>query len=160
MTINLRKTIAILVFILFSLVECEAIAQDRACVSCHHWIYYADRVNLVSNCSGILDMLTKPLSEVTNRRLKRIMERVWNYNSINQHMTGSENKVCDALSRLCKSLSGYSSYYPSRSPRLLNLSNNLARRVKQLEYFDPLVQELAEELGLGISEYVKLHWLL
>ena len=33
-----------------SQVECKAIALDRACVSCHHWIYYADTVNLVSDC--------------------------------------------------------------------------------------------------------------
>ena len=85
-----------------------AIVLDRVCISCHHWIYYAEKVNLVSDCSRILDM-----------------ERVGNHNFITQHIAGSENKDCDALSRLCKSLSGYSNYYPSRPPRLLNLSNKL-----------------------------------
>ena len=83
------------------------------------------------------------------------MERVGNYNFINQHIPGSENKVCDALSWLCKSLSGYSSYYQSKPPRLLSLSKNLARRVKQLEYFDPLVQELTEEASLD-AEYLNM----
>ena len=39
--------------------------------------------------------------------------------------------------------------------RLLSLSKNLARRVKQLEYFDPLVQELTEEASL-YAEYLNM----
>ena len=78
-------------------VECEAIALDRACVSCRHWIFNADKVSLVSDCSGILDMLDKPLNEVTNRRLQRIMERVGNYNIINQHIPGTKNSCLSNL---------------------------------------------------------------
>ena len=84
----------------FSLVECEAIALDRACVSCRHWIFNADKVSLVSDCSGILDMLDKPLNEVTNRRLQRIMERAGNYNIINQHIPGTKTKYMHTLSWL------------------------------------------------------------
>ena len=37
-------------------------------------------------------------------------------------------------------------YYPNRPPRLLESSKKLAKQVKQLETYDPLVPELAEHL--------------
>ena len=59
-----------------------------------------------------------------------------------------KNRVCDALSRLCRNVAGYSRYYPYTPPRLLDLSKRLAKHTKQIEKFDPLVQEMSEEASL------------
>ena len=34
----------------YSPVEADAIAFDRAMAACHHWIYYCEEVELLSNC--------------------------------------------------------------------------------------------------------------
>ena len=34
----------------FSPVKAEAISLDRACTSCHHWLYYTQEINLISYC--------------------------------------------------------------------------------------------------------------
>ena len=83
------------------------------------------------------------LSDISNRRLQCIMEHVGNYNFATKHKEGQENKVCDTPSRLFRSLSGYDSYYLSRPPRLIDMSKKLAKHTKELEFFDPLVKELA-----------------
>ena len=48
-------------------VESKAIGLDRLCICCHHWLYYAQNVQSVSDISRILDMLAKPLSDLSNR---------------------------------------------------------------------------------------------
>ena len=121
---------------------------DRAVTSCDHWLRYAPEINLISDCAGLLSLLDKSLCDVKNRRLQNILERVQGYNWKMEHISCEKNKVCDALSRLCKEVSGYSRYYPNNPPRLLNLSKRLAKYVKQLEIFDPLVQEMAEIASL------------
>ena len=79
------------------------------------------------------------------------MERVQGYNWKVEHIRSGKNRVCDALSRLCRDVAGYSRYYPNSPPRLLNLSKRLAKHTKQLETFDPLVQEMAEVASLDES---------
>ena len=63
--------------------------------------------------------------------------------------------MCDALSRLCKNVAGYSRYYPNTPPRLLDLSKRLAKHTKQIEKFDPLVQEMSEKASLD-ADYLLL----
>ena len=84
------------------------------------------------------------------------MERVQGYNWKVEHIRSEKNRVCDALSRLCREVSGYSRYYPNSPPRLLNLSKRLAKHTKQLETFDPLVQEMAEVASLDESYLLML----
>ena len=88
---------------------------------------------MISDCSGLLDLLDKSLCEVRNHRLQNILERVQPYNWKVEHIVSEKNKVCDALSRLCKSVAGYSRCYPLTPPRLLDLKKKLAKHVKQLE---------------------------
>merc|ERR1711954_424988 len=140
----------------FSPIESEMIALDRAVTSCNHWLRYAPEINLISDCTGLLSLLDKSLCEVKNRRLQNIVERVQGYNWKMEHISSGKNKVCDALSRLCKKISGYSRYYPNSPPRLLNLSKRLAKHTKQLETFAPLVQEMAEVASLDESYLLML----
>ena len=74
-------------------------------------------------------------------RLQHILERVSVFSFESQHIPGAENKFCGAFNRLHQSVPGYSLYYPSWSQRLLDLSKKLCKRVKQLEYMDPMVQK-------------------
>ena len=72
-----------------------------------------------------------------------------------EHIESDKNRVCDALSRLCKIVAGYSRYYPNSPPRLLDLSKRLAKHTKQLETYDPLVQEMSEVASLD-KDYLLL----
>ena len=62
----------------FSPIEAEAIALDRALTACHHWMYYCDQVELISDCEGLLGVFNKPLADIENRKLQKIMERARN----------------------------------------------------------------------------------
>ena len=78
------------------------------------------------------------------------MESVQGYNWKVEHIRSGKNRVCDALSRLCRDVAGYSRYYPNSPPRLLNLSKRLAKHTKQL------VQEMAEVASLDESYLLML----
>ena len=139
----------------FSPIESKMISLDRAVTSCDHWLRHAPSIFLISDCSGLLDLLNKNLCEIRNRRLQNILERVQGYNWEVEHIQSEKNHVCDALSRLCKTVAGYSRYYPNTPPRLLNLSKRLAKHTKQLETYDPLVQEMSEVASLD-TDYLLL----
>ena len=139
----------------FSPIEAEAIALDRAMTSCHHWIYYGQEVELVSDCEGLLGMFGKPLADITNRKLQKIMEKSANYSWSLTHIKGKTNKITDALSRLCTQVCLYSHYYETPRPRLLPLSKRATVRTKQLEKDDPLVENLANEGNIDL-EYLNM----
>ena len=63
----------------YSPVEAEAIALSRAMEACHHWIFYADPVMLFSDCSSLLDMMDKPLADISNVKIQKILEKAQNY---------------------------------------------------------------------------------
>ena len=52
----------------FSPVEAEAIALDRSITSCHHWLYYYNEVELLSNCEGLLGTMSKSLTDLENKK--------------------------------------------------------------------------------------------
>ena len=111
----------------YSPVEGESIALDRAVTACDHWIYHnPDRTSLITDCASLEGLLNRELGEIKNKRLQKIMERVSPYDFDVNHIPGVKNRVCDYLSRMCKSVAGYSHLYPTRSPRLASLSKKLA----------------------------------
>ena len=110
---------------------------------------------MISDCIGLLSLLEKNLCEVRNHRLQTILERMQPYNWKMEHIVSEKNRVCDALSRLCKNVAGYSRYYPNTPPRLLDLSKRLAKHTKQIEKFDPLMQEMSKE-GSRDADYLLL----
>ena len=61
------------------IVESEAIALSRAIEACHHWIFYSDPVMLFSDCSGLLEMMEKPLADIKNIKNQKILEKAQNY---------------------------------------------------------------------------------
>jgi hypothetical protein len=100
-------------------------------------------------------MFGKPLADITNRKLQKIMEKSANFSWNLTHIKGKTNKITDALSRLCTQVCLYSHYYESPRPRLLPLSKRATARAKQLERDDPLVENLANEGNIDL-EYLNM----
>ena len=91
----------------------------------------------------MLDMLKKPIVDIQNRRHQKILIRLQNYNFEGTHIARVNNKIADALSRLCRNIIS-THHYPQTMPRILPTSKRASIREKQLEVLDPLVVELAE----------------
>ena len=71
------------------------------------------------------------------------------------HINGDENRICDALSRLC-TRSCFDSYkYITPGPRLMRRSKVASVRKKQMEKSDPLVQKIAEDANMD-PEYIEM----
>ena len=96
--------------------EAEAITLDRAISACHHWIYYCQSIQLISDCMGLLGLMDKCLADVDNKRLQKILETASNYRWELKHVKGSENNICDALSSFCTKVCLDSHKYVIRSP--------------------------------------------
>ena len=139
----------------YSPVEAEAIALKRAIDECHYWIYYADPVMLFSDCSGLLDMMEKPLADIENGKIRKILEKAQNYHWETQLIPAEENEICDAFSRLCTQVCFDGHNYDTPKPRILKMSKVAKVRRQQMEKMDPLVQRIAEEANLD-SEYVEM----
>ena len=94
----------------YSPVEAEAIALSRAIEACH-----SDPIMLFSDCKGLLDMMEKPLADISNLKIQKILEKAQNYHWETVHISSEENEICDALSRLCTSCLLYTSPSPRDS---------------------------------------------
>ena len=102
----------------------------------------------------MLDMLKKPLCDIQNKRLQKILMRVSYYNFHTTHIPATSNKIADALSRLC-GIIAKTNHSPCDNLRLLPMSKKAEVYRKQLEIEDPLVMRLAEQAGLDL-EYVEM----
>ena len=100
------------------------------------------------------DMLNKPIADIQNRRHQKILTRLQNHNFEGHHIPGIDNKIADALSRLCRNVVS-THHYSQTMPRILPTSKKASIRAKQLEIMDPLVVELAQ-IGAGEPEYVAM----
>ena len=65
----------------YSPIDAELLGLDFAMKSCHYWLFYCPEVKLYSNCTGLLDMLNKPLDSILNRRHQQIFMRSAAYNN-------------------------------------------------------------------------------
>ena len=48
-----------------------------------------------------IDLLGKPLCDIENKRLQRVLTRAQNFNLNPTHVPGVTNQIADCLSRLC-----------------------------------------------------------
>jgi hypothetical protein len=99
-------------------------------------------------------MLSKPIADIENRRHQKILTRLQNYNFNGTHIAGVDNKIADALSRLCRKVKS-THHYSQNMPRILSISKKASIRAKQLEVLDPMVVELAE-MGARDPAYVDM----
>ena len=77
------------------------------------------------------------------------------YSWVPKYLRRKDNRVADALSRLCKEISTYSFKYDRQLPRLMTISTRKALRAKQVDIEDPLVAQLAE-VGAEDPEYIDM----
>ena len=84
----------------YSPIDAEMISLDFASRACHYWLWCCPEIELYSDCSGMLDMLQKPIADIENRRHQKILTRLMNYNFSGNHIAGVDQKIADALSRL------------------------------------------------------------
>ena len=99
--------------------------------------------------------MDKPLANVDNKKIQKILEKTMNYHWETIHISGEENKICDALSRLCTRICFDSHKYKTPGPRLLKMSKVASVRIKQMEKYYPLVQKLAKEASMD-PEYIEM----
>ena len=117
----------------FSPIEAEAVSLDFAILAYNYWISYCPSVELYSDCSGLMDVVAnKPLCDIENKRLQRILIRAQNYNFNAHHVPAENNEICDALSRLCGVIS-CTEHSPDDNIRLLPMSKRAAVYRKELE---------------------------
>ena len=102
----------------------------------------------------MLDMLKKPLCDIQNKRLQKILTRVQYYNFNTHHIPGTSNKIADALSRLC-GIVAKTHHSPCDNIRILAMSKKADIYRKQLEVEDPLVIQLGIQAGLDL-DYVEI----
>ena len=81
----------------YSPIEAETIALIRAMEACHHWMYYSDPVQLYSDCKGLLDLFEKPLADVENMKIQKILKKAQNYYWETIPIKGDDNCINDAL---------------------------------------------------------------
>ena len=74
------------------------------------------------------------INDVEVSRHQKILMRIQNYSFVGEHIAGKDNRICDALSRLCRMVTE-THHYPLPTTRNLNM--------KQLAILDPLVIHLA-----------------
>ena len=137
----------------YSPIDGEISGLDFACKSCHYYIYGAPKVILYSDCSGLLDMMAKPLSEILNVRHQKVLTRIQAYSFEGVHIKGIENKVADCLSRLCRRVIN-TDHYNNAPPRILPMSKKASVYKDQVQVRDPMVIKLGEigSLDLGYLE--------
>ena len=84
--------------------------------------FYSDPVQLFSDCKGLLDVMEKQFADVKDKKIQKILEKTMNYHWETIHIKGDENRICDALSRLCTRICFDSCKYQTPGPRLLPMS--------------------------------------
>ena len=128
--------------------------MEFAATCCAYWLDSNPAVELYSDCSGMLDMMKKPLCDINNKRLQKIMMKIMFYNFNPHHIRAAENRLADALSRLCGLVSKIN-HTPCDNIRLLSMSKKASIYRKQVEIEDPLVLQLGIQAGLDL-EYVEM----
>lgn len=79
------------------------------------------KVEIYSDCSGLLDLLNKSLCVIENKRLQKILPRAQDFDFNPHHIAGVRNKIADALSMLCGIVSK-TEHTPDGNLRLLPMT--------------------------------------
>ena len=78
-------------------------------------------------------MIDKPFTGVDNKKIQKILEKAMNYHWETIHISREENRICNALARLCTRICFDSHKYKTPGPRLLKMSKVATVRNKQME---------------------------
>ena len=81
-------------------------------------------------------MMEKPLADIENGKIRKILEKAQNYHWETQHIPAEENEICDAFSRLCTQVCFDGHNYDTPRPRILKMSKVAKVRRQQMEKMD------------------------
>ena len=130
----------------FSPVDGELMSLVFACRATAYWTSHCPNLHLYSDCSGLLQMLDKNISDIKNpQHMKMLCElQTFQFQSM-RHIPGKSNRLTDALSRLTKLVSR-TNFAPmiNSKPKILNFSKKATARTGHLMREDPLVLAMAE----------------
>ena len=126
---------------------------------CHYYLLHCPKLRLLSDNSGLIQMLQKDICSIRNPRHHRILTSLQHlvFHEV-VHIPGQLNVLADALSRLTRFMRMEGEELSVMKPRILGLSSNRARRAKELHKEDPLVLNMAQVGSLDTSylEMMKL----
>ena len=99
----------------YSPVDTEVLALKLACDASQHYLYGAEVINIYTDCSALEGMFNKPLSEIKNRRIRNMIEKLMNFNFKFHHIPGVENRIADCLSRLTRRIHCNRAQFPNQA---------------------------------------------
>ena len=141
----------------YSPVEIELLSVHYALRSTDYYCRYAPEIIILGDCKAVGGLLEKELSDIKNARLARMLEEIMIYNLTFKHVSGRDNVMADALSRLCRK-TYEAGHFPISQPRILeNLetAKSAASTKESADTADPLVKRLGEMAAEDL-EYMEM----
>jgi ribonuclease HI len=83
----------------YSIIELELLACVWALEKCRFYLHGIDNVEVMTDHRPLIDLGNKNITEVTNNRLVRLLERTMEFNITWKYIRGEKNVVADMLSR-------------------------------------------------------------
>ena len=115
-------------------VDGELMSLVFACRATSYWTSHCPNLQLYSDCSGLLQMLDKNISDIKNPKHMKMLSEIqtFQFQSM-KHIPGKSNRLADALSRLTKLVSR-TNFVPeiSSKPKILNFSKKASSRTGHL----------------------------
>ena len=141
----------------FSPIDGELMALVFACRATGYWTSHCPDLHLFSDCSGLLQMMGKNISDIKNPQHRKMLCEIqaFQFQTV-RHVPGKSNKLTDALSRLTKLVSR-TNFAPlvNKKPTIFNVCKKASTRTGHLMREDPLVLALAEAGSLD-PDYVMM----
>ena len=101
--------------------DVELLALEFALKGCEYYMLYAKDIRVWGDCRAIEGMLNKHIADIKNPKHARIMEKSQRFDLVFTHVTGTQNKIADCLSRMAR----YTFSDPEMNmeePRILKMS--------------------------------------
>ena len=107
----------------YLVVELELSDAVWSLSKCRFYLQGSNEVNIVTDHKPLIDLYAKPLTEVTNARLLRLLEKMMDFNLKWTYIKGDQNTFADLLSR--------TQVARSEAPDFLRNTNMMVKRVME-----------------------------
>ena len=131
----------------YSIIEQELLGLSFLFKDSGYFLQYADRVIVHSDNRALCSLVYKPLADIMNPRVVRILEKLRLFNIDMRWIPGSENVAADCLSRLSK---------PTQEcpevPLCIPIVSHVSRKASlEPDLLDPYLLEIAERAKMDPS---------
>ena len=140
----------------YGVTELECLALVFAARSCHFWFMGSKKINLLTDCSAIRELIMKDINEITSPRLQRLMEKVNHYSWDVTHISGKKNLLADTLSRAPRKIYEAPEVH-TPAPRIQSISSSAKIAAAQLKQQDPYVTRLGIAAGEDLDYLQMVH---